>query len=176
MKTILLPVAVLGCATLAGLSAHAVPALMAPTDPGVQMTGSSDGGSLPGFPGGRGGKSGRELALDHGRYSGAADEGDRRLTDYCIDLLRSEGRATSPEDLRPADCANYFLALDGVPREPRSRDNSLRVDGRDGASIGGGVGGQGGRAGAGPGGGRGGAGGAGVGGAGGRGGAGGASD
>jgi hypothetical protein len=121
-----------------------------------------DGGSLPGLPGGRGGRSG--ATPDN-------SAGDPALVAYCIDLLRSQGRARS-NDYTPSDCADYLLMLDSAaaprhdPDPGRPRENSARSRGKapDGASIAGGIGGRGGRDGSGVGGGRAGAGGVGVGG------------
>lgn len=157
-----------------------------------------DGGGFPGLPGGRGGDSGAPGG-SRGRDGGFLRDGpggrgpiatapediavDPLLLSYCVDVLESQGRATS-DDFTPSDCAYYLFALDRMAAGGQRGDSWRRpsgsaqygADGSDGPSIGGGVGGRGGRAGSGPGGGRGGGGGAGVGGGlGGAGGAGGAS-
>ncbi|WP_232630003.1 hypothetical protein [Methylobacterium sp. Leaf118] len=175
MKTILIPAGALCVATLAGLSAYAFPVSGPGGDPVLHRVDQSDGAGLPGLPGGRGGKSGRELAAEdrreRARYSRASDD-QPGLTDYCVTILRTDGRDRGTSDFRPSDCIELFVAFDAGRPGRRGESGRRGGDGQDGASIDGGMGGQGGRSGGGPGGGRGGGGGVGVGG--GRGGAGGA--
>lgn len=175
MKTILIPAGAFGVVTLAGLSAYAFPVFTPEGNSAVHKVDQSDGAGLPGLPGGRGGKSGRELAAEdrreRARYSRAGDD-HPGLTDYCVSMLKTDGRDRGSSDFRPSDCIELFVGYD-TGRPGRRGDSGRRGgDGQDGASIDGGQGGRGGAAGGGPGGGRGGGGGVGVGG--GRGGAGGA--
>ncbi len=182
MKPLFVSLAALGCASLAGLSAYAGPGSAPSDDTLITVAGSGDGAGLPGLPGGRAGKSGRELAREYAGRRAQSDPDDQRLADYCIELLR-RGRAPGGSDMRPTDCIDLFIALDigrsggrygqagqdGEPGQPGIA-GGRGADGRDGASAYGGTGGKGGRAGSGAGGGAGGPGGAGIGGTGGNGG------
>jgi len=169
MRKILTIAALFSCPALAssGSLAHANPK---PPLPALLLTSAAaDGGSLPGLPGGKAGKSGAAKQPNKAVDPAVDDE----LLAFCLDLLSQARGSTKPHAGRagenpyadafdPSDCVEIYTTPEKAKGKERTRAD--KRDGSDGRSISGGTGGIGGRAGQGPGGGSGGAGGTGVGG------------
>lgn len=127
---------------------------------------SRDGASLPGAPGGRGGKSGLETAREAAYRPPSVRPPEAKLRRFCSDLLRGRPPRTDV-GLYPGECADWFDGLARTwPASGRGGSDAAAVqprgggqDGQPGQGVNGGVGGAGGAAGAGPGGGDGGGGG-----------------
>ena len=148
MKTLSMLALALGCAALATSFVVKAASDSELSGAGVELEGSSDAASLPGFPGGRGGASGhsagglpRSDLVTHGY--------PEPLRRYCVEIFREDRQASGiagPSAFRPGDCVGLFVTLAQSGQPGR---------GGDGGGFPGFPGGRGGESG-GPGGGRGG--------------------